>query len=366
MDNIDIINFPVDLEICSHQVRMLWPLVPEYQQQVRELWAATADDPGPREIRRRGYAYLVTLYYEIRKRAYADNKPASMEFDDMIYLCRYVGPRPTAKHSLHRMDNNRGYCVDNVEWADKRKQAEVRRSTQHHLYLGRRLTDRQLAELLSDKGYKMTASAIKKFRQRQKHLGVAPSEITRLIFKKHGLPYESSEDPIEAWDFPIVFHEKLTSAYQGFRHKGEARIEYYIRWLTETANRCLKLLQDPLTTNYQKEKLAEAEFRYRALAKMVWGEWRTLHRQQVNKVIDELVPGWPSASLEMGFYTQPQLPPVKIASPISQPVLSTNQAVNLPSMEEIDEALMAGLAEGKSIAETVYECLGLALPKTSN
>ena len=194
-------SFPIDVKGCSSQVQELYPLDFDYQQRVQKLWADTADSPGPRELRRRNYRYLVSLYYDMPKRAEADDKPMSPEFKDLIFFCRYVGPRPTAKLSLHRQHNDIGYQISNLEWTDKRKQAEVRRGAQHHLYLDRRLTDRALADLLTTKvGKKITAPAIKKARQRLTTKGIAPNEITRLLFEKHGLPYATSTDPVEAWD----------------------------------------------------------------------------------------------------------------------------------------------------------------------
>src|SRR6266852_2596877 len=101
----------VDITHCSPQVQMLFPLNPEYQQRMQKLWADTSDNPGPRELRRRGYRYLVSLHYEMPKRAEIDGKPMSPEFKNLVFFSRYVGPRPTAKHSLHRLDNDIGYRV---------------------------------------------------------------------------------------------------------------------------------------------------------------------------------------------------------------------------------------------------------------
>ncbi len=279
----------VNLSACSPQVQTLYPLMAGYRDEVNKLWADTADEPGPRNLQNRGHRYLVSLYYEMQKRAVTDNKPMSLEFQNLVFFCRYVGPRPTARHSLHRLDNDQGYRIGNVEWADKRKQAEVRRTAQHHLYLGRRLTDRQLAEILLEKGRPTTTAAIKKFRQRQMKRGVTPAEVTRLIFEKRQLPYESSSDPVESWDFPPEFHAKLTPTYQSFRRQGETRIVFFIRWLKDKSDELIELMWNPSTTSDQIRVMESPAFRYRSRADWAKEELKSLHRKKVDKVIEQLV-----------------------------------------------------------------------------
>jgi hypothetical protein len=223
-------------------------------------------------------------------RAQTDDKPMSMEFNDITFFCRYVGPRPTPKHSLHRMNNDIGYCIGNVEWADKRKQAEVRRGAQPHLYLGRRLSDRALAELLMSKGRKATAEAIKKIRQRYTRRGIALTEITRMIFERHGLPYATSHDPVEAWDFPSQFHVLLTKLYPAFSGPNETRIHYFIRWLEEQIQKLTNFRGDFNTSEPQKLSMSKLIWNYKGDKLHARGELKKLHQRKIDKLLAESAP----------------------------------------------------------------------------
>lgn len=48
---------------------------------------------------------------------------------DFMNFYRDVGPRPSNKHSLDRIDNSLGYIPGNVRWATAKEQATNRRST---------------------------------------------------------------------------------------------------------------------------------------------------------------------------------------------------------------------------------------------
>jgi hypothetical protein len=48
-----------------------------------------------------------------------------------------VGERPTAKHTLDRIDNNRGYEPGNVRWATRKEQAHNMRKTRSLTHQGR-------------------------------------------------------------------------------------------------------------------------------------------------------------------------------------------------------------------------------------
>lgn len=49
------------------------------------------------------------------------------QWDDFQVFERDVGQRPTPKHTLDRVNNDRGYWPDNVRWATRKQQCENRR-----------------------------------------------------------------------------------------------------------------------------------------------------------------------------------------------------------------------------------------------
>lgn len=47
-----------------------------------------------------------------------------------------IGPAPSKKHSVERVDNNKGYWKSNVKWATRKEQASNKRSTIRVNWLG--------------------------------------------------------------------------------------------------------------------------------------------------------------------------------------------------------------------------------------
>lgn len=57
-----------------------------------------------------------------------------------------MGPRPSAKHSIERRENNSGYCPNNCYWATRKEQANNKRNNDRRWYKGEEKTVPQWAE----------------------------------------------------------------------------------------------------------------------------------------------------------------------------------------------------------------------------
>jgi hypothetical protein len=60
---------------------------------------------------------------------------------------RDMGPRPSPKHSIERMDSDGNYCKENCSWATVREQSRNRRNNRKYLYGGRFVTIAELSEV---------------------------------------------------------------------------------------------------------------------------------------------------------------------------------------------------------------------------
>ena len=58
-----------------------------------------------------------------------------------------MGPLPSPKHSIERIDNDRGYFPNNCRWAIKADQARNTRRTKLHFYKNKQMTLPEIAQL---------------------------------------------------------------------------------------------------------------------------------------------------------------------------------------------------------------------------
>ena len=247
---MELHTFPIERALkASLQQRELYEgkgLAGEaFRASCHALWALLDKGARPHTLKGTPFEYIARKFNNLREES--KQKPGRLDpvFRDWLTFAYHVGPRPSDKHQLDRINDSDNYRVGNVRWLHATRQNSNKRGNRHHLYRGRRFTDAELSALLAKNFKNYSPEAIKKYRQRMAKAGYSNDEITREIFKRHGLCYESSGNPLEDADFSPKYYKKLSEAYRT-SGSGLTRIEFEILWLQEKISILKKNQQDEM------------------------------------------------------------------------------------------------------------------------
>ena len=216
-----------------------------YRASCHALWELLDKGARPNTMKGTSFEYLSRKFNNLREES--KQKPGRLDpvFRDWLTFAYHVGPRPSDKHQLDRINDSDNYRAGNVRWLHATRQNSNKRANRPHQYQGKRYTDAELSALLAKSFKAYSADAIKKYRQRMATAGYSNDEITREIFKRHGLSYESSGNPLEDADFSPKYYKKLSEAYRN-SGSGLTRIEFEIAWLQEKISILKKNQQDEM------------------------------------------------------------------------------------------------------------------------
>lgn len=265
---------------CSAQVRKLRDAAPpQYRKDEKLLYEVLKGTQTINALHQSGFKYLVDCWYVTGKR-----KCGRRGFANVYQFCRHVGPRPSRRHQLHRLDNCRGYEPGNVEWQPQVRggvQALVKSNTRRHLWNGKRLSHAELAAEINKRGGSRAteASIAKQYERLRKQ---TPQHLlTETIVKKHGLAFEHSSCPVENWDFPADMPE-ARAAYAHY-HNGKNRLEFAIGYLNDRAQEEGCRAADKSLPESARDVYSRLAAHFRKQAADLDSQWSRLHRLKAEK-----------------------------------------------------------------------------------
>ena len=205
MNNLKHVEaFPPDWPFtASEQLILNYTTDPKYREQCETLldlsWGAELTPykflnlPELAEWR-----YMATWFYQASKSfARAPGIP-SEEFHVWPNMFLHIGPRPSPKHSIHRLDDTRNYEIGNLAWATRKIQATERRDKAKVKFRGRHVTYEQLSSelALEGKGKPKSVDAIKSFLKRNRPKFKTEAALHAHMFASWGvINHEHIHDP---------------------------------------------------------------------------------------------------------------------------------------------------------------------------
>ena len=121
-----------------------------YRASCHALWALLDKEARPNTLKGTPFEYLARKFNNLREEA--KKKPGKLDpaFRDWHTFAYHVGPRPSDKHQLDRINDSDNYRVGNVRWLHATRQNSNKRANRPHQYQGRRYTDAELRHALAD------------------------------------------------------------------------------------------------------------------------------------------------------------------------------------------------------------------------
>ena len=202
--------FPSDWPVpASEQFKLLYTTDPKYRksaQTMRELFACS--EGGAYSFQKlpvlADWRYMATWFYQRQKSFERAPGLPSDSFNEWPNIFLHIGPRPSAKYSIHRIDDTLNYAEGNLAWATRKIQAVERRDKRKVKFRGRNLTYEQLSSELYLAGVHKSQDAIKSFLKRNRPKFKTDTALHDHMFRAWGIDdaaHAHDPGPLKTSDF---------------------------------------------------------------------------------------------------------------------------------------------------------------------
>ena len=207
MNNLKHVEpFPSDWPFtASEQLILRYTTDPKYREQCETmldlLWGAALSAYKLHTLPELAeWRYMATWFYNSRGEDGSFSRAPGIPSDEFYTwpnMFLHIGPRPSPKYSIHRIDDTRNYEIGNLVWATQKIQASERRDKAKIKFRGQRLTYEQLSsELALEVKPPKSVDAIKSFLKRNRHKFKTEAALHAHMFATWGvINHEHIHDP---------------------------------------------------------------------------------------------------------------------------------------------------------------------------